>query len=279
MHSTASDGTYAPARLMQMAAARGLSAVALTDHDTTAGLAEAADAARAVELEFVPGIEFAAEYARGTLHILGYFIDSAAPPLVEVLAEIVRERDQRNRRMAARLAGLSVRLPAEVVEPVPGGAVIGRPHLAHAIVRAGAAATFQEAFDRYLARGAASYVERACPTAERIIAVIRAAGGVAVLAHPSQVGYGSRLELETLLRRLIDAGLGGVEVVHPDHSGDQRRLYEDLADRWRLAKTGGSDFHALPMQLERGVGFGRVRVPHGWLTVLAARAGRTDGLV
>lgn len=270
LHSTASDGVYTPAKVMQMAAARGLAAVALTDHDTVAGLAEARAAAAQVGIEFIAGIELAAEYPRGTMHILGYGIDPANQNLLALTAEIVAARDQRNRDVLGKLAALNVRIDYDDLKRRHAGAVIGRPHIAAALVRAGAASSFQDAFERFLGRGGAAFSERPNPPPSRIIDVIRGAGGVAVLAHPSQLNYESRLELETVLHSLRTAGLAGIEVIHPDHRSDQTSDYMEFAGRLGLAMTGGSDFHAFPTDPSR-IGFGRTRVPYAWLEAVRSR--------
>jgi len=264
LHSTASDGAYAPASVMEMAAARGLAAVALTDHDTVAGVQEAARAATELGLEFLTGIEFAADYPRGAMHLLGYGFEPSHGELMSLVREIVIARDERNRSILERLRSLGVCVRYEDLVSRHPGAVIGRPHIAHAIVRAGAAASFQEAFNRFLGRGASVHVDRWSPSAERIIDVIRSAGGAAVLAHPSQLKCQSRLELDTILHRLKSAGLAGIEAIHPDHRSDQTSDYIEMARRMGLATTGGSDFHAFPSDAGR-IGFGRTRVPHVWL--------------
>lgn len=267
MHSTASDGAYTPAKVMEMAAARGLAAVALTDHDTVAGLEEARSAAGRVGVEFIAGIELAAEYPRGTMHILGYGIDPIDTALLSLLGEIVDAREARNRIILDKLASVGIRIDIDDLKRRHPRAVIGRPHIAAALVRQGAASSFQDAFERFLGRGGAAFVERPSPPAHRIINVIRNAGGAAVLAHPSQLKCESRLELETVLHGLKAAGLAGIEVIHPDHRSDQTSDYLDYAGRLGLATTGGSDFHAFPADSTR-IGFGRARVPYAWLEAL-----------
>ncbi len=272
LHSTASDGVYPPARVIEMAQARHLSAVALTDHETTAGLAEAAAAAAALGIEFVTGIELPAAHVRGTLDILGYFID---PSSVEIQRLLERLRESRTRRNAAIIDNLrklgivlnddDLRVPAERGH-------VGRPHIAECLVRKGVVSTHRQAFNCYLADGAAAWVRRELPAAGDVIAGIRAAGGVASLAHPAHLGYASHLELETLVGRLRDAGLDAVEVYHPDHRLDQIRLYEAIARRYRLAITGGSDFHSLMGGSLRGAGFCRTRIPYEVLSSFRSRA-------
>lgn len=270
LHSTASDGVYAPAKVVDMAAARGLAAVALTDHDTVAGLEEARVAAEGARIEFLAGIELAAEYPRGTMHILGYGITPANNGLMALLGEIVAARHARNQAIIDKLSAAGIRIDYGELKTRHPRAVIGRPHIAGALVRQGAASSFQDAFERFLGRTGVAYVERPNPSAAQIIGVIRHAGGAAVLAHPSQLRCESRLELETVLRGLKSAGLSGIEVIHPDHRSDQTSDYLTYARQLDLAPTGGSDFHAFPADTTR-IGFGRTRVPHAWLAALRAR--------
>ncbi len=271
LHSTASDGAFAPAKLIEMAKARNLSAVALTDHETTAGLAEAAVAAASAGIEFVPGIEVAAEHARGTMHILGYFIVTDSKPLEALLSRILAKRRERNDAILGRLTELGIELDRERLDQSADGPLLTRPHIARALMHCGAAGSFKEAFDRYLADGAAAWVPRELPSAEEIIHAIRKASGIASLAHPSMLGHASHLELETVLRRLCDAGLQAVEVYHPNHTSQQTRLFVEMAARFDLSVTGGSDFHAFDAHRD-GCGFGKIRTPYAFLAPLRKRA-------
>ncbi len=275
LHSTASDGAYAPARLMEMAGARGLSAVALTDHDTVAGLAEAAAKAAAVGLEFIPGIELEARCGRGLLHILGYWIDPACDALAEVLDRRLAERHARNAEIIARLAGLGIDLDYDAICANAGPGSVGRPHIADALIRIGAVPGFREAFDRFLGPDGEAYVALVNLPAAEIIAAITTAGGIASLAHPSTLRYDSHMELRTFLRRLADVGLRAIEVTHPSHTARESRLFAEMAEQLGLVSTGGSDFHKLGAQAGKGVGFGRVRVPYDILEALAAAANRS----
>ncbi len=275
LHSTASDGAYTPARLMEMAAARGLSAVALTDHDTVAGLAEAAAQAAALGLEFIPGIELEASCGRGLMHILGYWIDPDCQALTGLLDRMLAGRHTRNAEIIARLADVGIDLDYRAIRDAAGSGSVGRPHIAGALVRLGAVAGFREAFDRFLGPSGAAHVPLASSSAAEIIAAITAAGGIASLAHPATLRYDSHLELRTILRRLTDVGLRAIEVIHPSHTAKESRLFVELAERLGLAPTGGSDFHKLGVRAAKGVGFGRVRVGYSVLEALAAVAGQS----
>lgn len=279
MHSTASDGVHPPAELMRLAAARRLSAVALTDHDTTTGLAEAARAAAEAGMEFVPGIELSARFEPHTLHLLCYFIDPDCQELHQALDRIIRWRRERNAAILDRLAALGMDLRndpelRDAIERDRGTAhVLGRPHIALALVRAGYVPSFRAAFDRLLARGSAAYVARRTLSAREALALIHAAGGVASLAHPSHLHCGAQRELETLLARLKDLGLDAVEAYHPDHQPRDTRWCVEAARRLDLALTGGSDFHGRPgvAPPRMAVGFSKAHILYEHLEALRAR--------
>ncbi len=268
LHTTASDGRCRPGDLVRLAAERRLSAVSITDHDTVGGLAEAAEAASRVGVELVPGIELGTSHARGTLHILGYFIHAESAALRRSLEEVRAWRQERNQAIVRRLAELGIMISSDWTGCFPAEQTVGRPHLAAELVRLGVVHGIQQAFARFLGRGAAAYVRRQTWSPEQAIRIIRDAGGVASLAHPALLEYGSRLELATLLHRLRAAGLQAIEVHHPAHTTVQSRLYVELAARMGLAMTGGSDLHDSRGGCDRGVGFCGVRVPHLFLDAL-----------
>jgi hypothetical protein len=249
-HSFASDGALSPAEVVGLAEAAKLAAVALTDHDTTDGLAEARLAARQFpKLRFVPGLEVSARFSPGILHILALGIDEAAPPLREVIAQCRAARDERNPKIAAKLQAMGVPINMDDVRAAAAACgrrdvtVLGRLHIAEAIRRKGYAATVREAFQRYVAEGAPAYVAKDRLEAAEVISRIRAAGGAAVLAHPVQLRCQGTRELEQTVRRFVEAGLDGIEVYHSDHNDEQTRLYLELARRFGLLVAGGSDFH------------------------------------
>ena len=262
-HSSASDGASPPAELVRLADAARLAAVALTDHDTTAGLAEArAAAAHLPSLRFVGGVEVSAKLPGRTLHILGLGIDEGAPSLSR-LGEMLREgRRQRNPRIVAKLQAMGVAIDMDDVLAAAGDSgsekVVGRLHIAEAMRRAGAVATLDEAFARYIGKGGPAYVDRRRLSPRDTIRAIRDAGAAAVLAHPPQLRCHNHAELRQVVRSLVDSGLDGIEVYHSDHSPDQTRLYLDLARRFDLGVAGGSDFHG---PAKPNVKLGRPRVP------------------
>lgn len=245
-HSTASDGTDSPAQVMKAAAAAGLTVVALTDHDTTAGWGEAVTAAAAEGLALVRGIEISAHALVGArpvgVHVLAYLHDPQHPGL---LAELSRTRDSRATR-AERMAGLLAEdYPItweDVLEQTAPGTTIGRPHLADALVAAGAVADRDEAFATVLHTGSRYYAPHYAPDAADVMGLVRDAGGVPVLAHPGADGRGRVVPAATIAH-LAAAGLGGLEVEHRDHDADARRRLAALAEDLGLLVTGSSDYH------------------------------------
>ncbi len=263
-HSTASDGSVSPEDLPALADRKRLAAVALTDHDTTDGLAAARAAARRYpNLRFVAGVEVSAKPPSGTLHILGLAIDEGAAALADLVEYLRGARSRRNPEIVAlcRQLGLKIHMDDVLAAAAACGSpqeVISRVHIADALRRNGCVRNAQEAFDKYLARGAAAYVERERMSPGKTIAAIRAAGGLAVLAHPVQLKYANLAQLERIVRELIACGLEGIEAYHSDHTDRQVRQYLNLAKRFGLAVTGGSDFHG---SVKRHVRLGIPRVP------------------
>lgn len=237
VHTTASDGLWPPAQVVQEALARGLRALAITDHETTRGAIEAMALARGTPLEVIPGVEISVGGPEEEMDLLGYFVDPTHPDLLRLLEAMQAERIERIQAMAERLARLGMPVPWERVLALAQGEVLGRPHLARAMVEQGYAADEAEAFRRWLGRGAPAYVPRRPVDPRTVLAVIRAAGGVAALAHPGRSGLPRDLEG---LRR---AGLAGLEVFHPDHSPDDIARLMAIARIYDLVPTGGSDFH------------------------------------
>ncbi|MFW6146228.1 MAG: PHP domain-containing protein [Planctomycetota bacterium] len=267
-HSTASDGTASPEAVVALAEQRRLAAVALTDHDTTDGLAAAAAAAAAYdELTFIPGVELSAVSQGTSYHMLGLHIDADAPALTAILRRLRDARRRRNDETIAVLRGVGIDITPD---DLPGrGRVVGRPHIARALVSKGVARDEADAFDRYLLPGRPAYIKRDRPRPGETIDAIHGAGGVAVLAHPIHLGYANAAQCERIVRSLIGRGLDGVEAYHSDQCPAQTRLLIDLARRLKLVVTGGSDFHG-PSYGDFTLG--RPRVPKTVLEPLAKRA-------
>lgn len=244
----------APAELVAHARRRGLVGLALTDHDTVAGLAEAQQAAEAIDgFTFVPGIEVSAACPAGTLHILGLRIDADAPALADLTSQLIAMREQRNPRMVAALAAHGLDLTMEEVASlatpdVEGKRLVSRAHMAELLVRKRYAADYREAFRRWLGPGAPTYVEKDRLPPGQAFDAIHRAGGLALLAHPFQIGFDNFAQCERAVRDLVDQGLDGVEAYHSDHNDVQTRFLLDLARHRDLAVCGGSDFHGSSKQ-------------------------------
>lgn len=268
-HTTASDGTLSPTALVELAARVGLGAIAVTDHDHVGGLDEARAAGARLGVEVIAGIELSVTHPVGDVHLLGYFVDDRSPPL---LAELARLRDVRERRaeiIVERLNALGVAVTLAEVEREAAGGALGRPHVARALVKRGAVASVAEAFDRYLADGRPAAVPKAKLSARDAIALLHAAGGVAVLAHAVTIPEASR---EPLVRELSALGLDGLEVHHSKHDATMREALGALASELRLVPTGGSDFHG---ENKPDVALGSVTVGAEVVAALRGRAKRS----
>jgi len=239
-HSTASDGTSTPAEVMRRARAAGLDVIALTDHDTVAGHDEAR-AALPPGLTLVPGMELSCRQDGHSVHLLGYLFDPADPELAAETARIRESRVRRAEAMVERLAELGVPVTWEQVRAIAGDGVVGRPHLARAMVEAGVIESPNQAFGPdWIGEGGRAYVSRYALDPARAIALVRSAGGVSVLAHPRARGWEVPDEV---IAALAAAGLAGIEVWHPDQDQAQRTALQDLAARLNLVASGGSDDH------------------------------------
>lgn len=257
VHSTASDGTLSPSEVVREAHARGLCAIALTDHDTMDGVAEALQAGMRLGVEVIPGVELNTESPAGEVHVLGYFpppegwspeADPAGHGAGVVGAVIDREfydllasrrdsRAERARKMVQRLRELGMPLSYEDVLRQAGDAPVGRPHIARALLEAGYVESVKEAFDRWLHRGGPAYVPREKLSPAEAVQAIIDAGGVPVLAHPG------RIDGQWVIQELIDAGLEGLECYYPEHTPEQTDRYLGLAREHGLVVTGGTDYH------------------------------------
>jgi 3',5'-nucleoside bisphosphate phosphatase len=241
-HTDRSDGTFAPAELVRLAAERGLDVVAVTDHDTTEGLDEALEAGSELGIEVVPGVELSAEYDGTSVHVLCYWMDVADAPLQEELRRLRDERFRRGEQMVEKLRELGLPIEFERVREIAKGGNIVRPHLAQAMVEAGYVETEKEAFDRWIADGRPAHVPKHALHPLDAVGLIRGADGLCVLAHPGMWGDESSVP-EELIEAMAGAGMAGLEVDHTDQDLEQREQYRKLADRLGLIPTGGSDCH------------------------------------
>lgn len=262
-HSTASDGELTPAALVQYAHERGLSALALTDHDTVDGLDAAIEAARGNALELVPGVELSCDVPKNEVHILGYFIDWRDANFLALLAKFREGRFGRAEKMTKKLTTLGAPITFERVRQIAGDASIGRPHVAQALVEAGHVATVSEAFERFIGRTGPAYVERFRLTPEDAVALILRAGGVPVLAHPREVTQ--------YIEPLVKVGLIGLEALYGMYDEATRADLVRRAKQYDLIVTGGSDFHGLNRMAYLN-DLGEVQVPFEVVEQLRERA-------
>lgn len=240
LHSTASDGTLSPGALVRRAAEEGFTTLALTDHDTVAGIAEAQAAAREAGIRLIPGVELSCG-AQKEIHILGYGIDPQDEPLLAFSRHRREEREARAQKMVERLAQAGMPIPLSRVHELARG-VVARPHVARALVEAGYASSVSDAFDRFLVPGKCGYVPREDVRVAQAVALIHGAGGIAVLAHPMQLKLGD-MAIDALVREWKGQGLDGLEVYHPSAQNNHAAMLLHLARREGLLVTGGSDFH------------------------------------
>ncbi len=277
-HTTASDGTDSPERLVARARERGLAVLAVTDHDTVAGVGAAVEAARANGGGpiIVPGVELSSRVRGGDVHVLGFFVPHEDPAFRARLGERQAGRTAAARESVRRLQALGVPITFEDVLREAGGEAIGRPHIARAMVRAGVVRTVDDAFSpRYIGSGGAAHVPTRPEPPEAAIRFLREFGAAPAVAHPGSFAPGDRL-VEADLRPLVDAGLVGLEVFHAAHDQGLRTYYGGVARRLGLVATGGSDWHG-PREgrVDReGVEPGCEGVPAGAVAALAARVGR-----
>ncbi|HET7560093.1 MAG TPA: PHP domain-containing protein [Limnochordia bacterium] len=237
LHTIHSDGTWTPKGLVAAAHARGLSTIAVTDHDTTAGVRAVQQAAAATSLKVVAGVELSLLWGEQSVDTLGYFIDPDDPVLQAETAALRSEREERAARMVEKLERAGAVIALADVRRIAGQGAVGRPHVAQALVEAGHASSVADAFARWIGKGRPGYVDRRRVTPAVGIGWIRAAGGVSVLAHPGL------LKDDSIIPALVDAGLQGIEAYYPTHTPADVVAYLRLAERYGLVVTGGSDCH------------------------------------
>lgn len=246
-HTTASDGSLTPAELVGKAHALGLTALAVTDHDTLAGLAEARAAARGIGLDLVPGVELSVEDDAGRFHLLGYGFDPGNDALAQTLITLRRSRAARNEQMAQKMAALGLPVTMDDVRAEAGedAQVIARPHFARALIKKGVVTSVAQAFDKYLSTGKPLYLPKEVLTPHDAIALIHGAGGVAVMAHPGLVPLDEAALADRLESLAREDGLDGLEAYYSQHSPADTDRFLALAAHLGLLVTGGSDFHGI----------------------------------
>jgi len=256
IHSTASDGKLTPAEIIKEAAGRGLTYIALTDHDTVDGVAPAQAAAQAFpQLKVIPGVEISTDIPQGEVHVLGYFIDYTDPEFKSTLDRFRNSRLRRAQGMVAKLDNLGVHIDWERVQEIAVASSIGRPHIAQAMLEKGYISSFKQAFTEYLSRDGPAYVEREKMTPAEAVELIVRARGLAVLAHPLTAG-----DPEVLTTELKAAGLVGIEAHYDGYSAEEINRLVGLARRHNLIATGGSDYHGLDPANETAIGGANVPI-------------------
>jgi predicted metal-dependent phosphoesterase TrpH len=242
-HSSCSDGTNTPAENVALAIERGLEGIAVTDHDTTEQVALAETAAADTDLEIIPGIEFSAEYEGSSLHLLAYWVDITDEPLQTELERLQNTRFRRGEMMVEKLQELGYPISFDQVREIAGNSLIARPHIAQAMVEAGIVPTEKDAFtEEFIADGGRASVPKHALAPLDALDLIKAAGGVCVMAHPGMWKSQDSVPIE-LIEEMAAGGMGGLEVDHPDQDADQRDAYRTMAERLDLVPTGGSDCH------------------------------------
>jgi len=262
LHTNFSDGTYSPEELVSQAAKHQLAAIALTDHDTVEGCDRAARACSAVAIEFIPGAELTAEQSGNEIHILGYFVDTKNPKLLAEIARFQAVRQDRIREMVVRLNALGIPLKADDVFALANCRSPGRPHVARALVKAGLVNSLDEVFERFLKKNRPAWVPKMKMSALAGIQLIHQAGGLAIMAHPGLN------RTDEVIPELVEAGLDGIECFHTKHSNTVSAHYLEIAERFNLLVTGGSDCHGTSKGKPL---IGTVRLPYRHVEKMKAR--------
>lgn len=266
VHSTASDGTLSPSALLMEAKKAGLSAVALTDHDTMDGIAEAEAAAKTLGIELVPGVEFSTDYKGCEVHVLGFYLSADYAPLQKKLAEFRDFRVTRNERMAERLREEGFSITMEQLKARFPDSVLTRAHIANFLLETGQIPDKKTAFSEYIGDNCRCYVKRPKISPLEASALIQDAGGLAVLAHPVLYDSLSEEDLTQMIRELKDADMCGLESLYSENTADDEARMRQLADSFGLLISGGSDFHgANKPEIRLGIGKGNLRIPYSIL--------------
>ncbi|ADL11770.1 PHP domain-containing protein [Acetohalobium arabaticum] len=253
LHTTASDGSYTPEELVEKAVGMGLETIAVTDHDTVGGVAPALTAAKEVDLEVIPGVEFTTYVGQEEVHILGYYFDYLDQNFLMELTKLKEARENRGKKIVEKLNKLGLELEWKSVIEVAGSGAVGRPHIARALVNEGYVADVSAAFEDYLGDRGPAYVPKTQLTPQDAIEAINEAGGVAVLAHPGH------LSTNELIVEIIEAGIDGIEAYYSGHDEEETKQYIKLANRYDLIITGGSDCHG--PKIKEGILLGTVDIP------------------
>ena len=263
IHSSASDGTESPAWLVETARNTGINSIALTDHDTVSGVKSFLEAGKTFGVKTVPGVEISTWYRSKEIHIVGLFIDPEYPQLVSFLESMRLERKMRNRKIIQKLQSLGYEITEDEVAELAGGESLGRPHIARLLIEKHYFSEIQDVFDVLLKRGGKGYIPRMLAPPETACSIIHNAGGIAIWAHPVS-GYqtGERAFLRKMLKVLMFSGIDGIETRYSSYTPFQSELLDEMADKYSLLKSGGSDFHGKNRpSVNLGTGTGGLIVP------------------
>ncbi|MCG3253018.1 MAG: PHP domain-containing protein [Candidatus Heimdallarchaeota archaeon] len=267
LHTTASDGTFSPTQVVKVALELKLKAIAITDHDTVGGIPEALDAAENEPIEVIPGIEFSTELNSVSIHVVGLYVDFQNKELLELTHEIQNARENRAKKIIEKVNALKAGPEItfhEVLELSDG--LIGRPHIGEVMIRNGYAKTMNEVFEKFLKRGGPCYVQRFKLSPKEAFEFLKRIGAIPILAHP---GYISReIDLDLFIAEQKQYGLMGLEVYYPSHSEEQIKLYKELAKKYDLLESGGTDCHG---KLNEGPFIGRLNIPYSLLIKIKER--------
>jgi predicted metal-dependent phosphoesterase TrpH len=268
IHSTASDGSLTPAEIIDHAQKLNLAAIAITDHDSIYGSKEALRTGIPPSLKFLTGVEISAAHpaffpGSGSFHILGYGIRIDNHALNQTLNKLREARKNRNPQIIKRLNELGFKISLEDVKLTVADGQLGRPHIAYAMIKKGFVESMDEAFDKFLGAGKPAYVDKERIGCEQAIKMIRGARGVPVLAHPALLNIDDDWQMDELIRNLIKIGMRGIEAYYPEHSSEQTQLYKELAIKYDLLMTGGTDFHgSITPKIKMGTGKGNLFIPY-----------------
>ncbi|MCP4137028.1 MAG: PHP domain-containing protein [bacterium] len=242
-HTTASDGIRAPEDLIDFAMEHGVEILAITDHDTVLGLNSAMEYARKKDFTLIPGIEFSVDYTQGSFHLVGLYIDYNNPELLETTKKLNQLRESRTVRIIEDLKKHDIHITLEEVNKECGGGTVGRPHVARVLINNGYAAAMNEVFDNFLVKGKPGHVKKDRISLDEAIALIQSAGGIPVIAHPASLRYKSFELFEKDLPGLIEKGIEGIEVFASMHSPEEVEGFRQIAEKYKLLMSGGSDYH------------------------------------
>ena len=270
LHSTHSDGTMTPSQLVKQAAGIGLSAISITDHDTVSATAEAITEGKIYSVEVIPGLEISSKYKGLDLHLLGYNFDWLNPELLKTLDRLQSARKERNKKIIRKLQEIGINITEQDLKTESGAGVAGRPHFARLLIKSGVVKNNQQAFSHYLKAGRCAYVPRFVLDIHDAIEILHCAGGIAVLAHPIQLSC-SFSELSRTIKELKELGVDGLETYYPTQKGKTGKKIRELAEKYQLLETGGSDYHG---DIRHGTSMagatGKFQVPAELLTKLKA---------